>query len=120
VAAVRVIAEGLATAVNATIVETTYFRLAGPAFARILAQQAHVQHACEAETSMLLALRPDLVDMDALGDDPAFVDDLALGDIYRWRPIEHLTGNGTLGVPKAASADKGRLLLQAAASAVVN
>jgi creatinine amidohydrolase len=120
VAAMRVIAEGMAIGSKATIVETTYFRLAAPAFAKILEQQTHVQHACEAETSMLLALRPDLVDMEALGTDPAYVDDLALGDLYRWRPIEHFTGNGTLGVPRAATAEKGWLLLKAAASAVAN
>jgi creatinine amidohydrolase len=118
VAAVRVAAEALALASSATIVETTYFRLAAADFAKILEHPTHVQHACEAETSMLLALRPDLVDMEALGDAPAFVEDLALGDVYRWRPIEHFTGNGTIGVPKAANAEKGRLLLRAAASAV--
>lgn len=118
VAAIRVVAESLARASKAIIVETTYFRLAAAEFTKILEHQTHIQHACEAETSMVLALRPDLVDMEALRDAPPFVEDLALGDVYRWRPIEHFTGNGTIGVPKAANAEKGRLLLQAAASAV--
>ena len=38
-------------------------RLAEAEFARILEAQTTVKHACEAETSMVLALRPDLVAM---------------------------------------------------------
>jgi creatinine amidohydrolase len=46
---------------DAPIATTTYFLLADEAFAAILEDQSAVLHACEAETSMMMAVRPDLV-----------------------------------------------------------
>ena len=40
---------------------TTYFELAQPAMPAILEDQDGVRHACEAETSMMMALAPELV-----------------------------------------------------------
>src|SRR4028119_1326592 len=44
----------------------TYWHLIGDAFAPILERQSNVMHACEAETSMMLALRPDSVRRERL------------------------------------------------------
>ena len=63
IAALTVAVNELAVELDAPIATTTYFLLAQPAFARILEQQTVVRHACEAETSMVLALAPELVDM---------------------------------------------------------
>ena len=63
IAALTVAANELAVELDAPIATATYWLLAQPAFANILEKQANVRHACEAETSMVLALKPELVDM---------------------------------------------------------
>ena len=45
---------------------TTYFELAQAAMPAILEDQDGVRHACEAETSMMMALAPELVRGEAL------------------------------------------------------
>ena len=57
----------LAQELDAIVAMACYWTLdaAAEAFADILEVQTNVRHAGEAETSMLLALRPDLVDMEA-------------------------------------------------------
>jgi creatinine amidohydrolase len=65
-------------------------------------------HACEFETSMMLALRPELVDLSkALNDGPA-----------RFKPYDRFPGpvaavpaSGVLSETKCASAEKGQWLL---------
>jgi creatinine amidohydrolase len=86
-------------------------------FAKILEKQATVLHACEAETSMMLTLRPDLVRTGLL-DGAAEYGTLPEGPAYRWLPMTALTSNGVVGSPAAASADKGERLLAAAAMAL--
>jgi creatinine amidohydrolase len=121
IVAMQNIADELATVLPATIAATTYVSEASLAFARLLEDQSGVQHACEAETSMMLAVEPDLVDtsdLAALATDrgPGF---LAAGKAsYRWRPFQHMTANGVSGVPTRATADKGEKLLDAAAEAL--
>src|SRR5690606_19113420 len=66
IAALQVIAGELAAEVPGIVAVATYFLLAQPRFAAILEHQNGVRHACEAETSMMLALRPDLVDREAM------------------------------------------------------
>jgi creatinine amidohydrolase len=84
-------------------------------------------HACELETSMLLHLRPDLVDMSKAVDEIAppmsdhFVFDLTSGG-----PVslaDHSSRHsaiGVLGQPTLASAEKGAAALQAAAQGLVS
>ena len=121
IVAMQGIADELATVLPATIVATTYVSEASLAFARLLEDQSGVQHACEAETSMMLAVEPDLVDASDLASlatdrGPGF---LAAGKAsYRWRPFQHMTANGVSGVPAKASAEKGGRLLDAAAEAI--
>ena len=104
-----------------TLVATTYASEAETAFAEILDEQPHVMHACEAETSMMLALEPELVDccdLQALGTERG---DGFLGAgvaSYRWRPFQHMTANGVSGKPATATAAKGERLLDAAATAL--
>ena len=121
IVAMQAIADELATVLPATVVATTYVSEASLAFARLLEDQGGVQHACEAETSMMLAVEPDLVDtadLAALATDrgPGF---LSAGKAsYRWRPFQHMTANGVSGVPTRATAEKGEKLLDAAAEAL--
>jgi creatinine amidohydrolase len=95
----------------------SYWSLIEDEFAEILEKQATVLHACEAETSMMRALRPDLVRTGLL-DGAAECGTLPQGLAYRWLSITALTSNGVVGSPAAASADKGERLLAAAAMAL--
>jgi creatinine amidohydrolase len=70
-------------------------------------------HACEFETSMMLALRPDLVRRDEIKDDPP-KDDPALRGLFLADDMHQRTDHGCVGYPEKASAEKGRALLAAA------
>ncbi len=99
------------------IVATTYPLQARRAFARILEDQDFIMHAGEAETSMMLALVPELVDAGDLaalaggGEGGIGAPEAA----YRWQSFAERTPNGVVGDPSRASAEKGERLLEAAA-----
>jgi len=70
-------------------------------------------HAEEAETSMMLAIRPDLVKMPkAVAEYPEFPAEFGAVSIS-WRD---LTRSGVLGDPTVATAEKGRLLIDMVAT----
>jgi creatinine amidohydrolase len=123
IAALTVIVNELAVELDAPIASTSYWPLAGEAFARILERQKTVRHACEAETSMLLAVAPDLVDMtraaEAVGPTGRELTEVVGSEaVHRWRSFKSRTHHGAIGDPRTASADKGERLLAAAAEAV--
>lgn len=70
-------------------------------------------HACEFETAMVLALRPDLVQRDEITDDPP-QDDLALRGLYIAEDFEQRTDHGAVGYPERATAERGQQFLAAA------
>jgi creatinine amidohydrolase len=70
-------------------------------------------HACEFETSMMLALRPDLVRRDQIRDDPPR-EEPSLRGLYLAEDMHQRTDHGAAGYPALASADKGRVFLGAA------
>ncbi len=70
-------------------------------------------HACEYETSMMLALRPDLVRRDQIADDPP-PEEPALRGLYVAEDMWQRTDHGCVGYPQRASAEKGREFLNAA------
>ncbi len=86
-----------------------------------------MNHACEFETSVYLALRPELVDMSKavheLSHRPSknYWTDLIGGDgpLTMMEPWSALTESGVMGDPTKASAEKGRKLFNAAASGIV-
>jgi creatinine amidohydrolase len=86
-----------------------------------------MNHACEFETSAYLALRPDLVDMSLavreLSHRPSanYWTDLVAGDgpLAMMEPWSSLSESGVMGDPTKATAEKGRLLLDAAANGIV-
>ena len=125
IAALTVAVNELAPRFDAPISTATYWLLAQAEFAKILEKQANVRHACEAETSMVLALRPDLVDMaqaaNAVGPTaPELIDIVGTTAAHRWQSFRSRTSHGVIGDPRAASAEKGERLLQAAANAVAS
>jgi creatinine amidohydrolase len=123
IAALTVIVNELCVELNATIATTSYWNLASAEFGRLLERQKNVRHACEAETSMMLALVPELVDVaaaqKAVGPTGKELAEVVVGEAaHRWRSFKSRTRHGAIGDPRAASAEKGERLLEAAASAV--
>jgi creatinine amidohydrolase len=70
-------------------------------------------HACEFETSMIMALRPELVRREQIKDDPR-QDEPALRGLYVCLDMKQGTDHGAVGYPERASAEKGRRFLSAA------
>ncbi len=70
-------------------------------------------HACEFETSMVMALRPDLVRRDEIRDD-MLPDDPTLRGLYLAEDMHQRTDHGAVGYPELASAEQGRAFLNAA------
>lgn len=123
IAALTVVVNELAVELDRPIATTSYWPLAKDEFAAILERQKTVRHACEAETSMLLALAPELVDMakaeDAVGPtERELAEVVSTEAAHRWRSFKARTSHGAIGDPRVATAEKGERLLDAAAVAV--
>lgn len=123
IAALTVVVNELAVELDRPIATTSYWPLAKDAFATILERQKTVRHACEAETSMLLALAPELVDMakaaNAVGPTERELAEVTGTEAaHRWRSFKARTRHGAIGDPRGATAEKGERLLEAAAAAV--
>src|SRR5205807_271567 len=67
-------------------------------------------HACEFETSMVLALQPELVRREEIKDDPPPAEP-ALRGLYVAEDMKQRTDHGAVGYPALASAEKGRAFL---------
>jgi creatinine amidohydrolase len=100
---------------------TTYFELAQPAMPVLLEDQDGVRHACEAETSMMMALAPELVRGEALtaahGPPHVHRRPLALG---QYRSFRDFTPSGVVGDARRASREKGEKLMAACVAAIVD
>lgn len=109
------------------LVFATWYTLAAPQIAALPAlEQKWVTHSCELETSAMLRLRPELVDMDAargaaISFESAFYtpDSSRASRVSVVRPFEHVTETGAYGHPEHATAEKGEALLAAAVGEVV-
>ena len=75
-------------------------------------------HACEFETSMVLALRPELVRKDQIRNDLE-APNAALRGLYLAEDMRQRTDHGAVGYCELATAEKGRAMIAAAASRVV-
>jgi creatinine amidohydrolase len=104
----------------------TYWNIAQNEIATILERQSALLHACEAETSMMLALTPELINRDELsqirGD---FLPGLSAiagvnPGVFRWRQLSSRSMIGVIGEAGAATPEKGTKLLEAIATAVAN
>ena len=103
---------------EAPIATTSYFAFLDDAMPEILEDQSGVQHACEAETSMMMAVRPELVDAarlpEAFGPHASMSAALARR-MHVWRSFRDMSPSGVLGDARRSSRDKGERLLDAAA-----
>lgn len=116
-----VIAEQLAAQLpDAEVVFGTWFRMAAAALAPLVeGVYPAVGHACEFETSLILALRPELVDGKAIVDDgfapssPLLrADLLSGGPTVRSLPFDKISTTGVWGKPSLATAAKGHAILE--------
>ena len=121
IAGLAAISSDLTRELEAPIATATYFVVAAAEIAGLLEDQGGHMHACEAETSMMMAAVPGLVDASRLPDahGPAF--DVAASlrpTLKRWAAFDRLTASGVLGDARRASAAKGEALLAACAAAL--
>jgi creatinine amidohydrolase len=122
IAALQTVAEELTRELGMKLVTATYWTLGAKELGARLERQKGIRHACEAETSMMMAIAPDLVDPGSF-DEAACPDSRDAADAvadasYRWRSFADRTPSGALGDPRAASAEKGERLLALAAQCV--
>jgi creatinine amidohydrolase len=99
---------------NRILSAASYWDLAAKELAALAeGPRKNMGHACELETSMVMALRPDLVRRDQIKDDPPN-DDPVLRGLYLAEDMRQRTDHGAVGYPERASAEKGRAFLNAA------
>ncbi|MFO0846059.1 MAG: creatininase family protein [Gemmataceae bacterium] len=99
---------------QAVLAAASYWDLAAKELAALAeGPRKSMGHACEFETSMMLALRPDLVRKDQVRNDPP-TDNPALRGLYLAEDMYQRTDHGCVGYPELASAEKGRKFLDAA------
>jgi creatinine amidohydrolase len=70
-------------------------------------------HACEYETAMMLALRPELVRREQIQDDPPREDSVLRG-LFLAEDMHQRTDHGAVGYPRLATEENGRKFLFAA------
>ena len=120
--ALRSITDHLTPKLGVPIIQFTYWYAAAVAIAKILETQGGLQHACEAETAMMMAIRPDLVAVDriplAKANKTPDVGDVVGGGVYMWRSIGSRSASGVIGNPEAAPPEKGEALLEAISGAL--
>ncbi len=118
IAGLAAISAELTRELEAPIATATYFMVAAEEIAAVLEDQDGVMHACEAETSMMMAVAPELVDMSRLPDahGPAFnIASSLMPTLKRFVPFAQVTPSGVAGDARRASATKGETLLAACA-----
>lgn len=117
--AVALAARELAVEFGMPVVAASPWKIAAAAVAPLLTEQSGVQHACEAETSVLLHLAPHLVHAGRIaGGVPQ--GGIAAGEVFA-RALsfaERAPVTGVRGDPRAATAEKGAAILDALASGV--
>jgi creatinine amidohydrolase len=115
--AMRVAADDLSPRLGVSIVQFTYWYAAAAVIAPLLEKQSGLWHACEAETSMCMALHPELVAEERIrlaevNTTPDVAEIVGAG-VYRWRSLASRSSAGVIGYPSVASAAKGKKLLAA-------
>jgi creatinine amidohydrolase len=116
IAALNALTTDLAQELNAPIATTSFYSLPheSDAFANILEDQKGVRHACEAETSMMLAAFPDCVRKGRIPEAFGPMGNLTPA-LNLWRSFKELTPSGVFGDARKATAAKGEKLFDTAA-----
>ena len=102
----------------------TYFELAKPAITPLIEKQDGTMHACEVETSMMMALQPDEVRADRLAGAYGMLEAesaaLMRPVVARYRPFAEMTPSGVIGDARVATREKGEKLVAACAEALAS
>jgi creatinine amidohydrolase len=93
------------------VVKVELGQMLGDLRAQGILESPHGLHACEAETSVMLYLRPDLVQMDKAVD---FVPELPR-ETLNYMSLLSFCPDGVWGEPSLATAEKGRRILESGA-----
>lgn len=97
---------------KALLAAGSYWSVADELIREILSgDHKFVGHACEFETSMMLHVRPELVDDSRRADAGELVADV-LDGVFLSRDMRQRTREGFTGRPDLASAEKGKLLFE--------
>lgn len=117
IAALDLIVGELTRELAIPLTSVNYWMVAPDVVEEVLERQTALHHACEGETSLMLAVAPELVDTDRLGEAHGRQDGdpkTALGPgMGRWLPFAERTDSGVIGDAALASAEKGRVLIEA-------
>lgn len=119
--AVAVAATELSVEFGIAVAAGTYWHLAPEAIAPLLERQPGLMHACEAETSMMMALMPEAVRREKLQEAHGPHSTRVEGQpsaLARRRSFKELTPSGVIGDARTASAEKGEKLLAAVAERI--
>ena len=116
--ALRNFTDELTPKLEVPIVQFTYWHAAATAIAENLETQTALMHACEAETSMMMAARPDLVAADRIPLAKVNRSPEVEPGVYRWRTIASRSASGVIGNAEAATAAKGERLFEAISDAL--
>lgn len=114
--AVALAASEFATEFAMPIAAGTYWHMVPEVIAPLLDRQAGLMHACEAETSMVMALVPDAVRPANLEAAHGPASTRAPGQpaaLYRRKSFREISASGVIGDARTASAEKGRKLIEA-------
>jgi creatinine amidohydrolase len=105
-----------------TVRATTYFMLANDRIGDVLDRQKSVMHACEVETSMMMAVAGPSVKPERLDEAhcPGFTDarSILASEMQQFRSFKTITPSGVIGDARTASAAKGEQLLKLCAEAL--
>ena len=115
------IAAEMTRELNAQIATATYFMLALDEISAILEDQNGLMHACEAETSMMMAVSPELVDEARVSEangPPFDVQASLIPGLKRFVPFHEVSISGVAGDARRSSRAKGEALLTACAEAL--
>lgn len=119
--AVAVAATELSVELGIAVAAGTYWHLAPEAIAPVLERQPGLMHACEAETSMMMALMPEAVRRERLAEAHGPHSTRVEGQpaaLARRRSFKEVTPSGVIGDARTASAEKGERILAAVAERI--
>ncbi|SDP43733.1 creatininase family protein [Lentzea jiangxiensis] len=121
--ALHALATELTAELGTGIAVTSYFTTGAAVIARTLETQRQLMHACEGETSMMLAAFPELVRRELLPH--AVGPEIALqhedpAPVHHPTPFERIAPAGIAGDARTATAAKGEALLDGCARALAD
>lgn len=117
--AVCVTATDLQAEFGIKVAAGTYWYVTGDVLKPHLERQNNLSHACEAETSMMMAIAPDRVRKNMIAKAHGPLSNRVPGqdpELFYRRPFKQIALSGVIGDARVASPEKGEKLFEAASS----